>query len=218
MRPTTIILVISFFFFWIGPSALAQFGIQGHLALATFETDMSVSESNLFRHEGVQVSANYWFRLENIRIEFFPEVSYSQFQHNQPSDVLPKTFGFSQWGLAIPISIYPFDLGSDCNCPTFSKQNETFKKGFFVQIAPGYYFSTYKPKAGNLDAKQNNDYFGFGAGIGLDLGLSDLITMSPIVTFNSFLSSNTDNANLWLKNDLMLGVRVLLRPDYQSPF
>jgi hypothetical protein len=213
---TTIAMVL--FSCWGGTSLFSQFGLQSHLVLATFETELAAENPSSFRHEGIQVSANYWFRLENIRIEFYPEISYSFFNHRHPTDALSKTFTFSQIGLAAPISIYPFDLGSDCNCPTFSKQNETFKKGFFIQVTPGYYLSNYNPVDTNPDSTRKANYFGFGVGLGLDVGLSDLITLSPIISYFTFPNTKSDIASTWLVDDIMIGFRILFRPDYRSPF
>ena len=158
----------------------AQFGITAGYQVNQVDSwivsvDGTETEIN---GSGISLGLDYWFRLKNQRIEFLPELNYSLFRsaplsNNEDISVDFISFYFNT-------NIYLLDLLNDCNCPTFSKQNDFFKKGFFIQISPGltlpnfYYSADQSNQAGTIVAN-------IGLGLGLDIGLTDLITISPII-------------------------------------
>ena len=135
----------------------------------------------------------------------------------------------------VMVDIYPFDLNSDCNCPTFSKQGNTLAKSFFLEIAPGLQWS----KLNVITRNENNDTqtrsstdalsFRLAAGAGFDIGISDLLTVTPWV--QGFWSPGVDwnglNDGLFVDGSpgnetatltgIGYGIRFLFRPDYQKP-
>lgn len=90
----------------------------------------------------------------------------------------PK-WGLHEAGFQFKTNIYLFDFGGDCDCPTFGKQGAQLQKGFFLQLSPGYtYYQTENIFASEA---QKNTGFTLGAGMGLDIGLSNLLTLTPLV-------------------------------------
>jgi len=127
------------------------------------EIDFSAYKINVF----------YWLRLTNYRVEFFPGLLIQQNQFKPLNSSNKNTYSY---GFQLPIQVYPFELRSDCKCPTFSKQNDFLKKGFFLQFLSQ--FSLFEDigstSHGTLD---------LGAGAGIDIGLSDLLTISTFVQY-----------------------------------
>ncbi|MEM1217192.1 MAG: hypothetical protein AAGJ82_15965, partial [Bacteroidota bacterium] len=87
-------------------------------------------------------------------------------------------------------NFYVLDFEGDCDCPTFSKQGPGLQKGLFLQLSPGWsYFSqTLNDNLFGVQVTDNISAFNFGLGLGLDLGLSDLVTITPQVGFRYYPS------------------------------
>ena len=165
---------------------------------------------------GWQLGVDYWFRLKKRRIEFAPELSYSRFQRNFDLYKLEH----SEVSVHFNTDIYVFDLASDCNCPTFSKDGNFFSKGFFIELAPGAIMASNKLSkddplfdSGLVDG--NEFAFGGYLGAGLDLGFSDLFTITPLFRIHYYPDLNWDfdlspaNLDSDLKQ-LFLGLKLRL--------
>jgi len=133
--------------------------------------------------DGMQASLEYHFRLKQKRLEFHPGVGYRT-TFNQAD----LTGYFSSIDLDFSTAIYPFDFAGDCHCPTFSKDGELFKKGFFLEAIPGIGFQALKrlrsdpDDPANLPIKSKNVVLKLGGAIGLDIGISDQFTMTPMLS------------------------------------
>lgn len=127
---------------------------------------------------GYAVGIDYWFRLKKKRIEFLPEISYEKYG---------EAWGGAEYeheiiGFYFKTNIYPFDFGSDCDCPTWSKDGNLFTKGFFLQLSPGVW--RLKNSIVSETTIEDDDVnWTIGAGAGLDVGVSDFLTLTPIVKF-----------------------------------
>jgi len=158
--------------------------------------NQSVFESSL------SFEVDYWTRLRNHRIEFYPYLSYHQ--ATTTLAVSQNTLGLRQLGAGLKTHIYLLDLMGDCDCPTFSKQGGFFKKGFFL----------------NIDVRGT-------IGLGLDVGINDLLTITPFVAYNRYFdvswhelgsSFGQPGRNVSSHiNQLQIGVRFGIRSDYEKP-
>ena len=178
-----------------------------------------------------QLGVDYWFRLKNYRIEFFPTVSYAQFKQGQEllngADLISQ-FKLSFVDVSFNTNIYPLDFEGDCNCPTWSKQNPFFKKGFFFQVSPGMLFSRYNitEAEGSPNKFNSSDVsFNLGIGLGLDIGISDFLTLTPFARvkrnfnvqwegLNDRINSNgstDESVNQSNVNQLEAGIRLGIR-------
>lgn len=181
---------------------IAQFGVGLHYISAEVESGSQMVNAN-----GYGAGINYWLRLKNVRMEFFPEVTYSRLT-SLPLETLPSA-NLDRWAMAVPVSFYPLDFKGDCRCPTFSKQNDLVKKGLFLQLVPMVQHErTDQPSGWHLN-------FGLGLGTGLDIGISDLITLTPLVQYSTTLGSTRDTGKSGSTNEIRAGIRVLFRPDYR---
>ena len=152
-------------------------------------------------HEGTAFGIDRWFRLKNYRVEFTPQAMYSRFSRRSADT---QDFSFSLvsnfYSLAFHTSFYALDLEGDCDCPTFSKDGNLFSKGFFFQVSPELYYMRNHFQLNEIDAIANHIGFGIGIGAGLDLGLSDFITLTPIIRYSYYPKAKWANLHELLSN------------------
>jgi len=192
----------------------AQIGVSGGYTFfnapewETAVNEASANQNDFLMEGSVWLGVDYWFRLKNKRVEFLPTLSYQAFEDEivdlDASEPLRKYTTIGILGFHFNTNIYPFDFNSDCECPTWSKGNDAFKKGFFIQLTPGiaqfrqqYVDNQFTGEVVNgipvyeqTTTRDNPVHFSLGAAVGLDIGLSDLITVTPVVGFR--YSSNVE--------------------------
>lgn len=153
-------------------SLSAQFGVQTTANFNSIRGEIPGSEefSPYEFATGYEVALHYWFRLPKRRIEFQPTVFYATADTETASR-------FSEYGVQLKTNIYLFDLAEECDCPTFGKQGPKLQKGFFLQLAPGY--SRYGFDLA-LATDENDGGFNLGVALGLDIGVSNFLTLTPI--------------------------------------
>ncbi|WP_116124553.1 hypothetical protein [Lewinella sp. IMCC34183] len=190
-RRTLLIFLPALF---LAPSLGAQVGIS------TFynSNDATVSLDNGAREEypipygsGAEVALNYWFRLPKNRVEFLPTVYYAQTTADGPR--------WREYGFQFKTNVYVFDLATDCDCPTFGKQGPRLDKGFFIQLAPGVARHSLPGLSLQVESSPSTT-FSLGAGVGIDFGLSNLVTLTPLLSlrhhfgdFNGDVTFTDDN-------------------------
>ena len=177
-----------------------QFGVKG--AFSTFSTpDWVLSNSNStisndreLLQDGWSVGIDYWFRLKNYRLEFTPELNLS----NTSTTIDGNQFSTQFYSFFFNANIYPFDFSNDCDCPTFSKQGPTLEKGFFLQLSPGVSYLDQSITTNELESSTNDISISIGLGVGYDIGVSDLVTITPTLKVRYFPAANWDitEANL----------------------
>ena len=169
----------------------AQFGIQASYRFNqadNWKLSDGVSDPSFdidLLGDGWSIEVDYWFRLKNKRIEFLPALNYGSYNS---FDVDVQNFDISNtvFSFFLNTNFYLFDLGSDCNCPTFNKQDDLLKKGFFLQVSPGFsrFSNEIKDAQGSNTVTANA--FSIGGAIGLDIGLSEIVTLTPLVGVRYF--------------------------------
>jgi hypothetical protein len=170
----------------------------------------------------VGAGIDYWFRLKKYRLEFLPAI-HAQYAHESVS-INNEKVGKLNWTViefAPVLQFYPFDFKNDCMCPTFSKQGQFFKKGFFINFTPGIAHSALSNSAAQISTAQNI-FFG-RIGLGIDLGISDLLTLSPSLNYQIsqsldwskiFTSTGSERINLY--SGLFLSARLGWRFDRKN--
>ncbi len=206
MKPYLLLLLL----IGLGGSPLyAQFGLRAQYGFADFTADASIQDIVESQH-GIDIGLHYWFRLKNKRLEFFPEISYAALNQGQSETAEALPYTYRRIGVRIPARIYPLDFASDCDCPTFSKQNDLIKKGFFVEVAPGYFYD--QSWISLIDREDSHGQAEVSVGVGLDIGINDLITVTPLVSYAWGMLGPEEGISL--QNVLRAGLSVTLRPDY----
>lgn len=152
-----------------------------------------ILEQEEISQNGVHAAAEYHFRLKNKRLEFHPGLGY-RFTFNSDAYQGYLT-GFD---LDLATAIYPFDFGGDCDCPTFSKQGNLIKKGFFFELIPGLSYQTLTRLRSEPDDPQNlpirskNLNWKLGGAAGLDIGISEHYTLTPMFSVTMLSASEWD--------------------------
>jgi hypothetical protein len=187
---------------------------QVSLNLKALFGQSNILESENISQDGLQASAEYHFRLKQKRIEFRPALGY-RFTWNS------SDYGgyFNSIDFDFNTAIYPFDFAGDCHCPTFSKSGDLFKKGFFLEVNPGVGYQTLTrvrsdpDDPDNLPIKSKNYVWKIGGSAGLDIGLSDKYTLTPLLS-GTILSTvdwdglNNDGSSGQLNDYVFLGTGI----------
>jgi len=231
--------VLMFFLF----SFLALSQLEAQFGMAVKYDRNAYREWNTFASNGkahgsdITIGLNYWKSLKDKRLDFLPELTYTlKNTYSTTSGIIPSDqyeLGLQRIGFVFNTHVYPMDFGGDCNCPTFSKQNDFLKKGLFFILSPGveYFISDLKFN-GEEQEGRSAIAFKIGAGLGLDIGINNLITISPFVMINyypSLISSDQWNdvqSLLCPECDVVaientgnlqtqFGLRLTFRPDYK---
>jgi hypothetical protein len=181
---------------------IGQIGVRLGSGLSEFdmwqeEYQLAVNNKNVKIFNANQsASLDYWFRLEKRRIEFLPMVGYSIFTSKSDNNL---TFNGSSYNAAMNVNIYFMDLAEDCDCPTFSKEGGLLKKGIFFNVAPIVKAFTLKGNNATVTSKIKKIAPGLRIGLGLDIGISDLVTISPLLGYERTTMLNWENMSSILK-------------------
>lgn len=153
-----------------------------------------------FSQDGMHASLEYGFRLKSKRLEFHPGLGYrfTFFNHGDKDYSKDNVYGYSNsLDLDFNTSVYPFDFAGDCDCPTWRKEGTLIKKGFFFEVSPGLAFQTMHLEdwpsegyEGYLPNTSSNLLFKISLGAGLDIGLSEEFTITPLFSWTK-LSNGT---------------------------
>ncbi len=235
-------LIILMAFILTGQTAVSQIGIRAKY-LNNGLDDTQVSNIEQFGgienalSTGFGLGVDYWIRLKTKRIEFLPElgVNYSQNTLDFPSGSLNIDYNYIYFNLNT--RIYPMDFEGDCDCPTFSNQSTLIKKGFYFELSPGlgYYTSHYdtsvptveNPEGDLLTGTQDGLSYKLGLAVGLDIGLSNLITINPYAMYNYHFGRDHETSVLKLfpfdietggtsMSQIELGLRFAIRFDAKN--
>ena len=179
--------------------------------------------------DGIQASLEYGFRLKQKRVEFHPGLGY-RFTFFKEGNYFREDAlhgYFNSIDLDLNTSVYPFDYAGDCHCPTFSKDGNLIKKGFFFEISPGlayqtlhreFYFSD--PQAAEVPIVSSNLVWKLSIGGGLDIGITETFTLTPIFSWTKVANKeweglNYDGSDGTLEDQsyLSAGLRFTYKPD-----
>jgi len=187
-------IVITFLVLLFYIHASAQFGVRAKYDRNTFK-DLNSDIEDFFEVEnvyqsGYELGVDYWFRLKTRRIEFMPEVYFAQSSTKLDQDIF-NSINLTRIGFNFNTHFYLLDFEEDCDCPTFSKEGPGIQKGFFFHISPGLSYDAYGMKTDVGDVNENNLLaVKLGGGVGIDIGINDLLTISPIYTYNYFMGND----------------------------
>ncbi len=203
MKQFSLLVILSLFLFVNKTSA--QYGINGsYQTFSASDWEGFINASNLPGaapiESGFAVGIDRWFRLKNARVEFFPELNYARYSVDWSDNA--TRLNHQQISLFANTHFYLFDLEGDCDCPTFSKDGNFLKKGFYVELSPGLSYATSNFKGGNGNPSSSSVIPSVGLGVGVDIGVSDLLTITPMVRFRRHFGANWEN----LAEDLNLDI------------
>jgi hypothetical protein len=193
-----------------------QFGVNVKYLFGQSETLETVNLSQ----DGLHASLEYSFRLKQKRLEFHPGLGY-RFTFNTNS----YDGYFNAIDLDMNTAVYPFDFAGDCDCPTWSKDGTLLKKGLFLEVSPGVSYQTihrYNAPDGFLQDPVTDQQviWKLGGALGLDIGITEQFTLTPMFSYTILSSSEWDGLNrdgaigtLDDFNYLGAGMRFTYKPD-----
>ena len=149
-----------------------------------------ILETENISQDGFHTSVEYNFRLKEKRVEFRPGVGYRFTLNGSKYNGYFHSYDFD-FGTAI----YPFDFGGDCDCPTFSKEGNLIKKGLFLELTPGVAYQilsrlrSIPDDPSKLPIRSKNLVWKIGGAAGLDIGISDRFTLTPLLSMTMLSAS-----------------------------
>jgi len=150
------------------------------------------NESDIFQN-AIGFGAGYRYFPHQTRIGYVPEIGIS-YAKNEKSALFQQEgltkYILLQAYLSLSIQIFPLDLEGDCNCPTFGKQNDFFKKAFFLKFIPGLAYQNLQLENINANSVNHNFVYSFGFGTGINLALSQKLSIAPEVSYHFIYSEN----------------------------
>ncbi len=206
-------------------ACFGQFGGNVRYIFGTSET-LDLAHIN---QDGIQASLEYGFRLKEKRVEFHPGLGY-RFSLAQPN----FNGSMRSFDLDFNTAIYPFDFAGDCDCPTWSKDGSLIKKGFFIEVSPGIAYQSLQRNfivsdvaGGELeptDIGSSNLLWKLSAGVGLDIGISEQLTITPMLTISMLSDAEWEGLNRYAYSQpttleiddfsyLGAGIRLAYKPD-----
>ena len=211
-----IIFVLQFIF--LVQTLSAQFGIRGYYQ--NMNADNWEQTINRFSNVdgskptplniGYAVGLDYWFRLKNKRLEFTPEVNYAFYTEKWNSGTTNiGELKATSYSLFLNTNLYLLDFDGDCDCPTFSKDGGLIEKGFFIQFSPGwsYYQLKYDALISTTESREaTTSAFSAGLAVGLDIGIIDMITITPIIGFRRHFGVEWEDLHTYFDSDEVLTV------------
>jgi len=183
MRLTLLPLICCLFLLGIS-QAEAQIGVHAGYRMNNapqWVLDAEGISSRDILSDGYSFGIDYWLPVQSFRVDFLPTFNFSNFNENN--------FSQARWySLFLNANIYFLDLEGDCDCPTFSKSGGAFQKGLFFQISPGITYRNAKFELDPVTAGSETSWaYSIGVGLGLDIGISDFVTLTPLVAYRYFL-------------------------------
>lgn len=172
--------------FFISIDSNAQIGIRISYEQSNYDDFAAVADKADLLSTQYSAGIEYWFRMKNVRVEFFPEIYFLRADDTNLLGTSTIDYSVNALGLLGKTHFYFMDFFGDCDCPTFSKQGNLLTKGFYLALAPGVQMDMQNLTVvdENLDNKSNNLHFKLNLGAGLDLGIMDKWTVSPFIFYN----------------------------------
>ena len=242
MRQYFQLTIIFFALVFIGQSVYGQIGIRTKYLKNGIDDDQTnfiskVGSIDDALSTGYGLGIDFWVRLKTKRVEFLPELGINYSQTSFETEITQYSLDYNYLYFNLNTRIYPMDFEGDCDCPTFSNQSTLIKKGFYFELSPGvgYYTTHYDsslPTVSNPEGETNTatlDAFSYkiGVAVGLDIGLSNLLTINPYAMYNyhfgreydipvgklsTLIDSNSGN----IMSQLELGLRFAIRFDAKN--
>ncbi len=196
-------------FLLIQVSLHAQLGFHGGIQFTNAPEWNILDRSNNRVTElpgtGWSAGIDYAFRLPNTRIEFLPELHFAAYQADviDLGDLDARFYsGF------LNVNVYILDLKGDCDCPTWSKSGNTLTKGLFLQLSPGYSLIYGNVKTTEILYKGRSTNPSLALGAGLDLGVSERMTITPYAGVRYFPNAIWPGLEEAIARDISIGDRV----------
>jgi len=164
MKQFLIIFVLSFFLFINNTSA--QYGIN-----ASYNTFSASGWENLIQDSGLEGAAP-------IESGFGIGIDRWFRLKNARVEFFPE----------LNYARYSVDWSDD-----ITSLSHFVKKGFYLALSPGLSYATYKFDGRNGDPSNSSLVPSIGLGVGIDFGLSDLVTVTPMIRYRRHFNAEWED-------------------------
>ena len=162
-----------------------------------------------FLKSSYNVGINHSIPIPNFGMRILPELNYATYEaewnDTNNTSSTPINLELSVFTFLINSNIYLFNLEGDCDCPTWGKDGNFFEKGFHLEVGPGLSYFKHVGERGNPDSgdelSNTNVRLVVNVGLGLDIGLTKKITVTPFARMRWNSPSEWENLES-IVNDL----------------
>lgn len=176
--PLTVLLLLACF------TSKAQVGIRtAFVQLQAPGYELSQQGQNFLfpPGSGPAFSIDYRLKLKNLRLEFRPELQWVIPRSGENAGWLTQGNYLGIWG---NMTIFPFDLKGDCDCPTFGRQGSPIYKSLFLEVAPGLHFlvndvNVSIPGSNDISFQDGELVPGGAIAVGAELKIQRNLAISP---------------------------------------
>lgn len=213
MKHITLVSFFLFFFLQVN----AQLGIVVHINknefvewqtyyFDVFNSLRETGTSSMF-NVSTGLTAGYLLRMKNIRIDIYPNVGYSISNKEvfkggfAPSANTQTAYRLEQIDFTLSSRIYPFDLKGNNQPTVITKKNRILKQGFYFSLNPSITMLNVNRSLEIINGSSVFEYnyssfhFKVAAGLGLDIAISESMTISPYITYAQIDGVSNDIVN-----------------------
>lgn len=123
---------------------------------------------------------------ENYRIQFHLNAGTNY----ATTSLENRTFKLRKNDISLSSKIFFLSLEADCDCPTFSREAGLLEKGLFAEFLTGAsFFQGEMTEQSTLISEDNGVIFKIGLGFGVEIGITDLVTISPYFRYQRYFKA-----------------------------
>ncbi len=198
-------------------SGYAQFGVSIKHAFSYEDiphTTPNQPNLSLLQHGGV-IALDYRIKMVNYGVLFGPEIMAKMVKTkgipiiDENTEQIGEVDKLRSFGVAVPVTIYPFHFDQCDECPSFKKK-QFFTNAFFVQPVVGYELRNWTTSPADVIEEVTEHFVVAGLGVGVDIKAGDIIRISPLVQYkrNFGLNDNSHYKTRLQPSILEVGIRV----------
>lgn len=186
-----LLLVFSFLFYTNISFAQLQGGISGTYftqSIPEWEAAVLGTRSNeqLLKSGFGQAVDLKIAGFENYRIQFHLNAGTNK----ATTSLENRQFKLRKNDIGLSGKIFILSLEADCDCPTFSREAGFLEKGLFVEVLAGASFiQSEMTETSTLISEGNEVVFKAGLGLGVEIGITDYVTISPFVRYQHYFNA-----------------------------
>jgi len=127
---------------------------------------------------------------ENYRIQFHLNAG----TNNATTSLEDRAFKLRKNDIGLSGKIFFLSLEADCDCPTFSREAGLLEKGLFAEFLTGAsFFQAEMTNDNSIISEDNGVTFKIGFGLGVEIGITDLVTISPFVRYQRYFNAEWED-------------------------
>lgn len=182
----------------------AQIGITTALNFPETRVYLDEYQSNKV---GSEIAINGRFTIKSARLYVLPTIYWANNRVETPGNIT----NFAEYGAQLKFNVYLFNLKEDKAQVRIDKPLDFVGRNLYLQLMGGY--GIWEQLNGTFrDMERFTDGYVFGGGVGIDIPLSDYLTVTPQFNLRHSKEKYSDDV-VWTVSNEDLTPLVLNRPD-----